>query len=327
MNIILASFLLLIGSLGTLAAEPVAKCPHGMLNERYCDQNNDLLADQPINPEQWLDPYPLVFSYAPVEDPIIYKTAWQDFIAYLSKSLGREVVYFPIQSNAAEIEAMRSGKIHIAGFNTGSTPKAVNCAGFIPFTLMAKQDNSFGYRMNIITYPNSGIEQVTDIKGKSFVFTAPTSNSGYKAATVILRNEFSLSAPQDFKPQFSGKHSLSVLGVKNKKYRVASVASSVLKRMQERGDVKPEQIKIIYQSKMFPNTAYGVAHNLAPELAQKIKQAFINFNWEQQDGTPSSLKAEFNGSGYVKFVPIDYQQEWQIIRDIDRAKGLSLQCN
>jgi len=42
------------------------------------------------------------------------------------RSTGKKVVFFPVQSNAAEIEAMRSGRLHIAGVSTGPTPIAVN---------------------------------------------------------------------------------------------------------------------------------------------------------------------------------------------------------
>jgi phosphonate transport system substrate-binding protein len=81
---------------------------------------------------------------------------------------GKTMVFFPVQSNAAQIEAMRSGRLHISGFNTGSNPLAVNCAGFRPFTIMASKDGGFGYEMEIITYPGSGIEKVEDIKGGSW---------------------------------------------------------------------------------------------------------------------------------------------------------------
>jgi ABC-type phosphate/phosphonate transport system substrate-binding protein len=33
---------------------------------------------------------------------------------------------------------------------------------------MASEDGSFGYEMEIITYPGSGIETVEDIKGKTW---------------------------------------------------------------------------------------------------------------------------------------------------------------
>lgn len=85
---------------------------------------------------------------------------------------GKRVQFFPVQSNAAQIEAMRAGRLHVAGFNTGSNPIAVACAGFVPFTMMASKKDEFGYEMEIITYPGSGIEKIEDIKGKKMAFTS-----------------------------------------------------------------------------------------------------------------------------------------------------------
>ena len=44
-------------------------------------------------------------------------------------------------------------------------------------------------------------------------FTSPTSNSGFKAPSAILKGEFGLLADKDFTPTFSGKHDNSILGV------------------------------------------------------------------------------------------------------------------
>ena len=78
----------------------------------------------------------------------------------MEKVTGKDVLFFPVQSNAAQIEAMRSARLHIAGFNIGSNPLAVNCAGFESFTIMASLTGHFGYEMEIITYPGSGINKV-----------------------------------------------------------------------------------------------------------------------------------------------------------------------
>jgi phosphonate transport system substrate-binding protein len=305
----------------------LADCQRGALDHRFCDRDGDLIADPPDEPSKWLDPYPLVFAYTPVEDPNVYKRAWSDFIAYVGKVTGRKVVLFPIQSNAAEVKAMRYGKIHVAGYNTGSTPLAVNCAGFHPFTIMARADYSYGYEMEIITYPGSGINKVTDIKGKSFVFTAPTSNSGFKAASAILQDEFGLVKGRDFDYSFSGKHGSSVLGVKNHQYKAASIANSVRKRMLNRGSITDNDLKVLYKSRTFPNTAFGYAYNLKPELAEKIRLAFETFQWDKADGSPSSLKLEFSSSDYARFIPVSYKNDWEIIRQIDRVYQPEFSCD
>jgi phosphonate transport system substrate-binding protein len=313
-----ASAIAMLSLGGTASAQD---CPRGDLDERFCDVDGDLIADIPSDESEQIDPDTLIFAFTPVEDPAVYKSAWSDFLEHLEAETGKDVVFFPVQNNAAQIEAMRSGRLHIAGFNTGSNPLAVNCAGFRSFAIMASTDGSFGYEMEIITHPGSGIEKVEDIKGKQLAFTSPTSNSGFKAPSAILKADYDMIPERDFEPVFSGKHDNSILGVANKDYMAASIANSVKFRMISRDVIKEEDVITIYKSQTFPTTGYGTAHNLKPELQEKIRNAFFNFEWE---GT--SLEEEFSKSNEGQFIPITYQEYWDVIRKIDAANGVSYAC-
>ncbi len=292
-----------------------ADCPRGELDKRFCDRNGDLVADPPPDPKAFVDPATLIFAYTPVEDPEVYRKVWDGFLRHLEKITAKKVLFFPVQSNAAQIEAMRAGRLHLAGFNTGSNPIAVNCAGFVPFAMMAAKDGSYGYEMEIITHVDSGIQKIADLKGKKLAFTAPTSNSGFKAPSALLKSEFGLEAERDFKPAFSGKHDNSILGVANKDYDAAAIANSILVRMVARKVVDGTKLRSLYKSQTFPTTGYGHVHNLKPELAEKVKEAFFSFPWEG-----SELKKE------DKFVPITYKEHWDVIRKIDRASNVSYAC-
>ena len=289
------------------------------LDPRYSDKDGDYIADIPMEASKQIDPSTLVFAYTPVEDPAVYADVWSGFLKHMEKTTGKKVLFFPVQSNAAQIEAMRAGRLHVAGFNTGSNPLAVACSGFRPFAMMAADDGSFGYEMEIITYPGSGINTPADIKGQKLAFTSQTSNSGFKAPSAILKSDFNLVANRDFTPVFSGKHDNSILGVANKDYKVAAVANSVLNRMKVRGVVKDSQIKSIFKSGTFPTTGYGIAHNLKPELQEKIKEAFFTFDWEG-----SKLKEEFKKED--KFIPITFKEHWAVIRKIDAANNVKYTC-
>ncbi|WP_411746494.1 phosphate/phosphite/phosphonate ABC transporter substrate-binding protein [Reinekea sp.] len=266
-----------------------------------------------------MDPSTLVFAYTPVEDPAVYADVWSGFLEHMEDVTGKKVQFYPVQSNAAQIEAMRAGRLHVAGFNTGSNPLAVACAGFRPFTMMSAEDGSFGYEMEIISYPGSGIDSPADIKGNKLAFTSQTSNSGFKAPSAILKADFDLIPERDFEPVFSGKHDNSILGVAHKDYKAAAVANSVLKRMIERDVVKANQINSIYKSQTFPTTGYGVAYNLTPELQEKIKHVFFSFQWEG-----SKLAEEFKSEG--QFLPISFKDHWDVIRKIDTANGVKYSC-
>ena len=291
------------------------------LDSRFQDADGDMVADTPTDRSKQVDPATLVFAYTPVEDPAVYAKVWKGFLEHMEKVTGKKVQFFAVQSNAAQIEAMRAGRLHVAGFNTGGNPIAVACAGFKPFAMMAHADGSFGYEMEIITYPGSGIEKVQDLKGKKLAFTSETSNSGYKAPSAILKAEYGLEARKDFEPIFSGKHDNSVLGVANKDYPAAAIANEVMQRMIARGVVKADQIKSIYKSQTFPTTGYGVVYNLRPELQEKIKEAFFSFPWKG-----SALAEEFGKAGESQFIPITFKKHWEVIRKIDATTNVSYDC-
>lgn len=300
---------------------PLAAQAEFSLDSRYQDNDGDLVADIPKDANEQVDPSTLIFAYTPVEDPAVYREVWSEFLEHLADATGKKVQFFPVQSNAAQIEAMRAGRLHIAGFNTGSNPLAVACAGFRPFTMMAAEDGSFGYEMEIITYPDSGIEEVEDIRGKELAFTSQTSNSGFKAPSAILKADYNMIPGEDFEPAFSGKHDNSILGVANQDYPAAAVANSVLNRMLQRDVVSDDQIVSVYKSQTFPTTGYGIAHNLTPELQKDIQDAFFSFDWE---GT--ALEEEFSKSGEAQFIPITFKEHWDVIRKIDAANGVEYNC-
>lgn len=297
-------------------------CPRGTLDTRFCDADGDLVADIPTDSSKLVDPDTLIFTYTPVEDPAVYVSVWAEFMDHLAEATGKKVQFFPVQSNAAQIEAMRSGRLHIAGFNTGSNPLAVNCAGFRPFTIMASLDGHFGYEMEILTYPGSGIEKVEDIKGQQLAFTSPTSNSGFKAPSAILKSEYDMLPERDFEPVFSGKHDNSILGVANKDYKAASIANSVKSRMISRGVIKEDDVVTIYKSQTFPTTGFGTVYNLKPEIQEAVQKAFFSFDW---DGT--ALQAEFEKSNEGQFLEMNYKDFWDVIRKIDTANGIEYTCN
>lgn len=306
-------------SLAILAGGPAAAqdCAgdNGDLDARYCDANGDLVADAPTDPAELANPDTLVFAYTPVEDPAIYEDIWQPFIDHLEEVTGKDVQFFAVQSNSAEVEAMRSGRLHIAGFSTGPTPFAVNLAGSVPFAIMGSEDGRFGYTLQVYTRKDSGIDEMADLEGKTVAHTSPTSNSGNLAPRALFPR-LGIVPEEDYEVVYSGSHDQSMLGVVAGDYDAAPVASEVVDRMAERGLYDPEEVQIIYESKPFPTTSYNYAHNLDPALVEKIKEAFFTFDFE---GT--ALGEEFGGVS--RFVPIEYKDDWEVIRDIQAANGVT----
>jgi phosphonate transport system substrate-binding protein len=288
-------------------------CPNrGQLDTMYCDADRDLVADAPTDPAKWRDPSALVWAYTPVEDPAVYANVFKPLTDHLGRCTGKRLVYYPVQSNAAEIEAMRSGRLHFAGFSTGPTGFAVNLAGAVPFAAKGLGTEVRGYNLIAIVKASSPYQKLADLKGRKVAHTAPSSNSGNLAPRVLFPEQ-GLKADEDYRPVMSGGHDKSVLGVGTGDYDMAAVASDVFERMAARGTIKASDFRIIYKSPVFPTSSFAHAHNLKPELAAKLKECFFSFRF-----TPEMTK-EFNGDD--RFLPITYQKDWAVVRDVAEKSG------
>ena len=86
--LLLKSILVLVISfLGFGSIANAEDCYRGTLDDAYCDRNMDQTADLPLNPDEWIDPSTLIFTYTPVEDPAVYANIWSGFVDHLSKML------------------------------------------------------------------------------------------------------------------------------------------------------------------------------------------------------------------------------------------------
>jgi phosphonate transport system substrate-binding protein len=297
---------------GTGFAYAQADCPRGELDKAYCDRNNDLVADAPTDPKQLVNPSTLIFAYTPVEDPSLYSKVWDGFLRHMEKVTGKKVVFFPVQSNAAEIEAMRAGRLHVGGFSTGPTGFAVNLAGAVPFAIKGTEKEWQGYHLITIVKRASPYQKLSDLKGKRVAHTSPSSNSGHLAPQVLFPPE-GLSPDKDYKPIFSGGHGQSVNGVASGDYDAAPVASDVFNRMVARGEVKGEDFRVIYKSPIFPTSSFAYAHDLHPDFAKVLTKCFYDYRF------PPEMQKTFGGAD--RFFPITYEKDWAVVRKVAEETG------
>ena len=309
---LLAALPLLSASLPVQAQD---ECKHrGDLDPMYCDANQDLVADTPTDAGRLKNPRTIVFTYTPVEDPAVYEKVFKPFTDHLAKCMDRRVVFYQVQSNAAEIEAMRSGRLHVGGFSTGPTAFAVNIAGAVPFAVKGTEKEFQGYNLIVVVKKDSAFKTLADLKGKRVAHTSPSSNSGHMAPLALFPAE-GLTPGKDYNILFSGKHDQSVMGVNSGDYDAAAVASDVFHRMAQRGQVKEDDFRILYRSTKFPTSSFAYAHDLEPAFRDQLLKCFYDYRY-----TPEMQKA-FDGAD--RFFPINYKDDWAIVRKVAEGGGES----
>jgi phosphonate transport system substrate-binding protein len=304
--------LLGLGLLSVPASAQDSCANRGQLDTLYCDDNNDLVADTPKDPAKHRDPSTLIFSYAPVENPAVYQIVYQPLLDRIASCTGKKVSYYVAQSSTAQIEAMRSGRLHIASYSTGAVGFAVNMAGAVPFVVMASEKGVAGYQVQAVVRADSPFKALADLKGKKVAHVAPSSNSGHLAPKVMFPEQ-GLTPDVDYKPVMSGGHDKSIFGVVAGDYDMAPIASDILDRMLARGDVKPDALRIIWKSEVFPTLGVSFAHDLKPELQATLRKCFDEFRF------PEGMKKEYQG--FDRFVPMTYKETWKPLREVAEKSG------
>jgi phosphonate transport system substrate-binding protein len=278
----------------------------------YTDADKDLVADSPDDPAKCIDPDVLVFSFVAAETESVPEDAWQGVLAALKEKTGKEGKYVHFTTASEQLTALKKGELHIAGLNTGVVPTAVEQDGFVPLCTFGRDDGSYGYTMKLIVPADSPIKDPAGVKGRKVTFTRPDSNSGCKALVVYLKDEVGYLPDRDYAWGFSTSHEDSINGVAAGEMDAAPVASDVLGRMIDKGEVDGAKIRTVYESERFPPATIGYVFNLTPEVRNGIREALLGYTLA---GT--GLEGQF-GADSTKLVPIDYKNDWANARRIDQ---------
>lgn len=303
------------------------------LEEGLKDENGDLLADAPPEGEQ-KNPDVLVLSVLEQGDRA--KKTWDgEFIPYLEKKLQEASPKIKVKrldlspAGTGVIESMKKGELHVAALSTGAVPLAVNRAGFIPICMPARDEKSFGYEMEILVRPESEIKALADLRGKKIWLGSMSSLSSFKAPLMVLWKEQKMLPGRHYEFLITEGQTKSIenllKGETEKDYAVAVANDLLAREIKNRSreekwkDIyKKENYRSIFKSPTYPPVTFGHVYNLKPELAKKIKEAFLSFPWEQ-GGKESGVKKEFGPAGATRFIAVDYKKHFAPVIEMDKA--------
>lgn len=209
--------------------------------------------------------------------PVSAVKYYQQAVEYLGLKLGMpaEMVH---RTTYDEIDVLlEEGRLDVAFIC--SSPYVLDKKKFGVELLVAPQvNNAPYYRSNIIVHKDSGIETFEQLRGKSFVFVDPKSNSGrlYPAFLLAQRNE----TPESFFSSFlySYSHNKSVEIVAKNRADAAAVDSIVYDYMAATDSPYAAKTRIIKRSPQFGIPPVVVPPGIDPRLKQAIRDVFLNMH-------------------------------------------------
>lgn len=237
----------------------------------------------------------------------------QPLRAHLTQALGRDVQVVVTTDYSSMIEAMRFGRIEIAYFGPFSYVLAKSrAAGIEPFAVGVER-GSPTYRSIIIANAEGPVKKLEDVRGHPVAFgdQAATSSHLVPRATILRRT--GLVGERDFRVVHVGTHDAVARTVQSGRAPVGALSEPIFHSLLARNVIQRERLVDVAFSDPIPNYPMVMQGNLAPDLKQAIRDAFLNLR------DPELLR-NFRVEG---FAPTD-DAAYEVLRETARILNLDL---
>jgi phosphonate transport system substrate-binding protein len=223
---------------------------------------------------------PLRLAIASVVSPDKAFKYYDEMIDYLSVKLHQPIKLIQRESYKEINDLMKLGKIDVAMVCSGAYVLGKSDFGMELLVAPEMMGQTVYYSYIIVSH-SADAQVIQDLKGQSFAFTDPLSNSGRLSPTYILKTQLGESPETFFKEiKFTYSHDLSIKAVAQGKVYGAAVDSLVYDYFKK---TEPELIaktKVIHISPSYGISPVVVRPGLESAMKEQLREVFINMNMD-----------------------------------------------
>jgi phosphonate transport system substrate-binding protein len=230
---------------------------------------------------------------------------------YLEARLGKKIELVVTTDYSSMIEAMRHGRLDLAYFGPLSYVLAKSKSNIEAFAALKKK-GSTTYQAVVIGNAASGVRSISDITGKDMAYGDTASTSSHLIPKSMLA-EKGLEAKKNYREHFLGNHDAVAIAVQNGKAQAGGLSKPIFESLVQRGIIDQNKVKVIAESKPYPEYPWTMRSDLAPALKEEVRSAFLNL-------TDKEILKPFKADGFGPASDKDYD----VIRELARILNLDL---
>lgn len=249
----------------------------------------------------------------PDEAPTELLRKFKPLGAYLEQQLGMKVEFMPVADYPAVVEAIAADRIDLAwlgGFTFVQT--RLKTGNAIPL-VQREQDAVFTSKF-ISSDP--AVKSLADLKGKTFAFGSVSSTSGSLMPRYFMQQDKIVPETYFSRVAFSGAHDATAAWVEAGKVDAGVLNASVWDKLVAAGKVDTKKVHVFATTPTYYDYNWTVRGSLDPELAGKIKAAFLAL-----DPAKPEHKAILDLQAASRFIETK-PENYQGIEEAARAAGL-----
>ncbi|ESQ15344.1 MAG: hypothetical protein N838_08925 [Thiohalocapsa sp. PB-PSB1] len=176
-------------------------------------------------------------------------------------------------SYAAVVEGMCNDQADIAWFGAVTFGQAYDRCGVDLLAVDVKKGNA-SYYSGIFVAKESGIEKISDLKGKGMAFGSPNSTSSFNFPVAMLIADGIDPAKDLEKIIIAGSHSASLAALAEGKVDAAAASYNSFGKAVNKDAIDPAKFKPLAKSQPIPNPPLAMNKGLPADLEARLRKAF-----------------------------------------------------
>ncbi len=255
------------------------------------------------------DPEVLRVALLPDENAATIIKDNQALKSYLEETLDKKIELVVTTDYSSMIEAMRFGRLELAYFGPLSYTLAKSKSDIEAFAARMKGGETT-YQAVVIGNIEKAVDDIKDATGKDVAYGDTASTSSHLIPKSMLRAH-GLTEGKDYREHFTGAHDAVALAVQRGNAVVGGLSKPIFESLVEREIISLDKVRVLEESKPFPQYPWTMRSDLDAGLKDKIRTAFYELK------EPSILKP-FKAEGFAPIEDADYD----VVRDLQKSLGL-----
>jgi phosphonate transport system substrate-binding protein len=221
------------------------------------------------------------FGVEPFESEQRMLPAYTDIAKLIGDKLGCKVQLYIASSYNAEIEAMRNNKLEFGEFGPLGYVLAHQVAHAEAVATFADANGKPAtYYASIVTWPDSGIKTLAEIKGHSFAYADPASTSGHLFPAYGLRKG-GVDPDNGVKAIYAGSHTASFEALRNHKVDAGELNSQEIDSAKLHNEYDPAAYRTLWQSEPIPIDPLALRGDLPADFKARLTKVLSTLDLSQ----------------------------------------------
>ena len=243
------------------------------------------------------NPNVLRVAVASITSPKQTMTFYHELLRYFGEKLEQDVILVQRKTYAEVNQLLGRGDIDLAFICSGPYAVAKNRYHLIPIAvpvIMQKET----YRSYLIVNRDSPASNFEALRGRTFAFSDPESNTGFLVPNFIL-NSIGETADHFFsKTIYTYSHDNSIMAVARSLVDGAFVHEQIWEYFRRQDPEFTSQTRVIFRSQPFGHPSVVASSHLSPKIIERIKHVLYNLQLDPHG------KAILDHLMIQRFVPV-----------------------